>query len=99
MKKNTKVYISTPITGHDIKEVRLRVDSAKKILEKHGYIPVSPLEVSSDLDAPYSEHMGKDIAALLECDEIYLLKGWQKSLGCRLEYEAALIYGKYAMFE
>lgn len=41
------------------------------------YIPVSPLEVQTDLNAPYSELMGNDIKALLECDAIILLDGWE----------------------
>lgn len=63
-----KVYISLPITGRDIEEVEAECIFAKGILQKKGFIPVSPLDVSCNHDAPYSEHMGKDITALLECD-------------------------------
>lgn len=94
-----KVYISTPITGHDIKTVRIWVDTAKDYLLRRSYIPVSPLEVSPDMDAPYSEHMGRDIAVLIECDAVLFLKGWHTSKGCQLEYAAAKIYGKKIMFE
>lgn len=69
-----KVYISLPITGRDIEEVESECVFAKGMLEKKGLIPVSPLDVSCNHDAPYSEHMGKDIAALLECDAVFFLQ-------------------------
>lgn len=73
-----KVYISLPITGHDIEEVEARCIFAKAVLEKKGHTPVSPLDVSPEPDASYPEHMGRDIAALL------FLEGWRESKGWRL---------------
>ncbi len=89
-----KVYISLPITGHPIDEVRKKADQAKQQLSDMGHEPVSPLDVSPDPDAPYAEHIGRDIAALLTCDAALFLDGWNKSNGCLLEYFAAIIYGK-----
>ena len=89
-----KIYISLPITGHDIEEVEARCIFAKSVLKKKGHTPVSPLDVSDNPDAPYHEHIGRDIAALLTCDAALFLDGWNKSNGCLLEYFAAIIYGK-----
>lgn len=89
-----KVYISLPITGHDLTEVRRRAERAKQLLASMGHEPVIPLDVSPDPDAPYHEHIGRDIAALLQCDAVLFLDGWNKSNGCLLEYFAAIIYGK-----
>lgn len=99
MEKNTKVYISVPITGHNIKAVNARIDTAKKRIERCRCIPISPLEISTNIDARYSEHMGRDIEVLLECDSVMFLRGWHKSRGCRLEFEAAKIYDKEIVFE
>lgn len=100
MGRNTKtVYISCPITGQDMIRVRAYIGIAKNYIKNCGNIPVSPLEVSNDINAPYSEHMGKDIMALLECDAVLFLRGWSTSKGCSLEFEAAKIYGKEIMFE
>lgn len=65
---------SLPITGRDIEEVEAECIFAKEILQKKGFITVYPLDASCNHDAPYSEHMGKDITALLECDGVVLLK-------------------------
>lgn len=87
-----KIYISLPITGHDIEEVEARSIFAKGVIEKKGHTAVSPLDVSPDPDATYAEHMGRDIAALLDCDAVVMLDGWQFSHGCLLENVAAQIY-------
>ena len=89
-----KVYISLPITCHDIEEVEARCIFAKAVLKKKGHTPVSPLDVSDNPDASYAEHMGRDISALLECDAVLFLEGYETSKGCMLEHAAAEIYGK-----
>lgn len=89
-----KIYISLPISGRDIEEVEARCRFATGVIEKKGHTAVSPLEVSPDTDAPYSAHMGNDIAALLECDAVLFLDGWQESKGCQLEHKAAELYDK-----
>lgn len=89
-----KVYISLPISGQNLDDVLKRIQEASELLIAKGYIPVSPLEVQTDLNAPYSELMGNDIKALLECDAIILLDGWENSKGCRLEKYAASLYRK-----
>lgn len=94
-----KVYISVPITGHDMKIVRTWINTAKKTIINSGHTPVSPLDVAPEQDMPYSYYMGKDIEALLECEAIYLLRGWQESRGCNLEFWTAKVYNKKIMFE
>lgn len=93
-----KIYISLPITGHDIEEVEASCIYASGVIQAKGHTPVSPLDVSPDPDASYAEHMGNDIEALLCCDEVLFLDGWRTSKGCRLEHEAAIIYGKVAFY-
>lgn len=93
-----KIYISLPITGHDIEEVEASCIYASGVIQAKGHTPVSPLDVSPDPDATYAEHMGNDIEALLCCDAVLFLDGWRTSKGCRLEHEAAIIYGKVAFY-
>lgn len=93
-----KIYISLPITGHDIEEVEASCIYASGLIQAKGHTPVSPLDVSPDPDATYAEHMGNDIEALLCCDAVLFLDGWRTSKGCRLEHEAAIIYGKVAFY-
>lgn len=94
-----KVYISLPITGHDIEEVEARCIFAKAVLEKKGHTPVSPLDLDHRDPEFYEAVIGTDITALLCCDAVVFLDGWRASLGCRLEHAAAEIYNKLIMYE
>jgi len=94
-----KVYISLPITGMDIRAVKRSSEAAKKKLKKMNHEPVSPIDITPDQKMPYSYYMGVDIMALLECEAVIFLRGWQNSKGCMLEFQAAVIYGKEILFE
>ena len=103
--KRKRIYISIPISGHDLEEVKAK---AKDIIEcilwdelgiEKGLDIITPFDVCPEPDKSYSYYMGKDIEALLECDAIYLCEGWQNSKGCMAEFEVARIYGKEIMFE
>ena len=106
--KRKRIYISIPISGHDLEEVKEKARGIRKCLllnefdwEKgwNSTDVITPFDVCSEPDKPYSYYMGKDIEALLECDAIYLCEGWQNSKGCMAEFEVARIYGKEIMFE
>jgi len=94
-----KIYISLPITGHDIEQVEARCIFTAAILQKQGYTPISPLELDHRDPEDYEAVIGTDITALLCCDAVYFCNGWETSKGCRLEYQAAKIYGKEIILE
>ena len=89
------IYISIPITGYDLRERKQYAESVKKRLQQiypESEI-ITPFDVCADTSLPYEELIGKDIAALLTCDMVYVCNGSNNSKGCRLERYAALIYG------
>lgn len=89
-----KIYISLPITGWKMEEVRIRIAYARALIEARGHEAVDPLSIQPDPEAPYAELMGRCVTALLGCDAVLMLPGWGKSMGCRLERRAAQYYGK-----
>ena len=106
--RRKRIYISIPISGYDLEEVKAKArDIRERLLcdvlgfKKGQNRPdvITPFDVCPEPDKPYSYYMGKDIEALLECDAIYLCEGWQNSKGCIAEFEVARIYGKEIMFE
>ena len=69
------------------------------MLEKKGHTPVSPLDIDHSDPDFYEAVIGTDITALLCCDAVVFLDGWQESKGCTLEHAAAKIYNKLITYE
>lgn len=84
-----KVYISGPMTGKkDLN--RKAFNDAEKHLKELGNEVVNPHNYPVD---SYEVCMKRDIALLLDCDVIYLLEGWSKSRGAKVEYAVACSIG------
>ena len=94
MEKKLKMYLSFPITGRNIKDVKVYARRIKKTWEDKGYEVITPFEVVPEDEKPYSYCMGKDIEAVLECDGIIMCEDWFMSKGCRTENYVAQVYGK-----
>ena len=78
----TMVYISGQITG--VKDYKQKFDEAEKILKSKGYEVFNPASNFHE-DWTYANYMKFDIKHLLNCTHIYLLPGWEKSEGAKLE--------------
>lgn len=83
MKK--KLYISAPISGGEPEERRKFFAGVARDAAERGWQPVNPMDNGLEAEAPWEQHMRKDIRMMLECDAIILMSGWQFSRGCRLE--------------
>jgi hypothetical protein len=97
MKK--RVYISGPISGHDIEDRRLAFMCAKLGLEAKGFEVVNPMENGLPAEATTHEHMKRDIELLLTCDYIYMMRRWTHSKGCKVEFDVATAIGLPVLFE
>lgn len=91
--RRSKVYISGPITGMPGLN-RAAFDAAATMLRRiDGHDVVNPHENGLPADAPWEQHMRADLALLLECDTIYMLNGWERSRGARIEHALACDLG------
>ncbi len=97
--KKEKVYISGAIAHHDIEERRRAFGDAARFLVLKGFEPVNPFDNGLPEDADWLEHMRADMALLIGCDRIYMLGGWEKSKGAKLELDVASSCGIEVMFE
>lgn len=97
--REKKCYISLPITGRDLDDVRERIAELKRKLQDKGFVPVSPFDRDVDFNATHAEHMREDIKILIDCDCILMGRDWEHSVGCRAELNAALVCGIKVMFE
>ncbi len=86
-----KCYLAGPMTGYPELNYPAFVDFAER-LRKMGFEVVSPAELNP-ITTPYREAMINDIRALVECDNICLMDGWEKSKGATLEKHIADVLG------
>lgn len=108
MNKVKKVYLSLPIkdTGFTTIQRMEYANEIRRLIEmrydarNENVIVITPFDVNENEDKDtYARKMGNDIEALLECDAVCFLEGWQNSDGCMLEFAAAKIYHKEVMIE
>lgn len=84
-----KVYISGPISGLPFEQVERDFNEAEIRLLEQGHEVINPLNNGLPLDSPWLAHMIVDIRLLLDCNAIYMLKGWKESKGATIEYNLA----------
>lgn len=94
-----KIYISGPISGYDINDRKDAFAKAQEVLELCGYEVRNPFDNGLDREAFTHEHMRADLKMLLDCDEILMLKGWNRSAGCNVELQCAVAAGLEVCFE
>lgn len=73
--------------------------AAARQLRAMGHFAINPAEIAADPQAGWIECMRADIAQLVTCDAIYLLAGWEKSRGARLEFHVATSLDMHVMHE
>lgn len=83
-----KLYLSGPMTGLPHLNFPAFFAEARRLRDL-GYDVVNPAEINPDPDAEWVDCLKMDIKALLDCDGIAMLPGWQTSRGARLEHHIA----------
>lgn len=97
--KKPRIYISGPISGHNIEERRKAFKEIQKQLQAQDYEPVNPMENGLPAEATTREHMKRDIELLMTCDYIYMMRQWTHSKGCKVEFDVATSIGLPVLFE
>lgn len=95
-----RVYISGRITNN--KDYTKQFEDAEIWLDTIGHKPLNPAKLNQILDEEeysHEEYMKIDLAMLGLCDAIYMLDGWEKSMGANQEYGYALGKGLKIVFE
>lgn len=83
-----RIYIAGPMTG--LPELNFPAFFAKEAeLNEHKYHVINPARMSKGLPRSRESYLRADIKALVDCDAIYFLPGWEDSPGACLEYHIA----------
>ena len=84
----TMIYLSGPMTGlpgHNFPA--FHAEAAR--LRALGYTVVNPAEINHVRPGDWHQCLRADLKALLDCDAIVLLDGWETSQGAHLELHVA----------
>lgn len=79
-----KIYIAGPITN--ILDYKANFAKAERKITKMGHIAINPATLPPGL----KDYMPTCKAMIDQADAIYLLKGWENSVGAREEWEYAI---------
>ena len=83
-----RIYLSGPMSG--LPEHNFPAFNAEAArLRALGYDVVNPVDINPDPGKSWHECLRADLAALLTCDTLALLPGWQGSTGAHLEMHVA----------
>ena len=99
-----KIYISGPISNDPYHADAF--NKASDYLNYLGYDVVNPLDIKAknftgpDREIKHWDYcMRKAVKLLMDCDQIYMLEGWEDSRGAALEQKIALELAMPRMFE
>lgn len=109
------IYIAGPIKGVDPEEAKKRFSKAESKLIDTGFVVINPLKyvehinagrrrddlpVLTDEDAESRKEILKHCVSIMAlCDNIYMMRGWERSEGATLERNVAHLMGKAVVYE
>lgn len=83
-----KVYIAGAITNNPT--FKEQFEAAEERLKTDGHEVINP---AKNQGYTYREYINIGLFELMHCEAIYMLSGWEKSTGARLEHEYAKAVG------
>ena len=89
------IFISQPMNGKSIEEIRARQQEIKQILQ--SYFPNEEIKIIesivTDTDKSPVWCLGYSVMRMDKADLVVFDKGWRQARGCKVEYDVCSYYG------
>lgn len=98
--KFSKVYLSGAISGvpgHE--EVFQRAEDLVNSVSDLLAVNAAKVSPHPRFLHPYGKYMRAAVKAMMDCDAIYMLEGWEQSQGARVEHTLAALCGMPILYE
>ncbi len=94
-----KLYIAGPITG--VSDYKENFAKMEQIAKDDGYDVINPARILCEMpeSTTHKEYMEVCFTLLTQADAVIFLKGWENSIGAKMEFDFATRSGKTICFE
>lgn len=91
-----KVFISQPMDGKSDRMIREERQLVVEACEKNG---LEVIDSVFDMGPGSAiKYLAKSIELMDDADRVVMMRGWEKSRGCRIEHEVAIAYGREVVY-
>ncbi len=97
LQEGDMIYIAGPMSGRENLNKKAFA-TAETYLQERGYGTMNPHNFG-DMAKTRQDNLAVCLAHLQISQGVYFLKGWENSVGAKLEFDCAKKLGKIIMFE
>ena len=103
-KEPLTIYIAGPMRGHDDGNYPAFYEAEKLLTAKSIWNTVNPARMDEETSGGYGtvnykDALKRDLDEIFEADAMYMLRGWEKSEGARVEHALAIYLGLSLMYQ
>jgi hypothetical protein len=98
-----KCYIAGSITNGNLIPVTEERENAfmqaARVVENGGMYPINPMKLLHNHDKTWLSYMRTCLRAMLTCEVVYMLQGWEQSRGASIEHNLAKELGLKIIYQ
>ncbi len=104
MTEQLRIYIAGPMRGYENDNFPEFYKAEKELNYKRVFKVINPARLDDEINkfngyVDYKEAMKRDIDEIFKVDALYMLSGWERSEGARVEHALGVYLGLLIMYQ